>query len=90
MVPAVRVATALYLAVALPGLVFGWIATTKPLGLLCEPRYSFLDIGYATTGETCRTVDFSVLYWLAPALVLLTIGVGVAAAGLNARHASRR
>jgi len=88
-VRAVRVATALYLAVALPGLVFGWIATTKPLGPLCEPESSLLDTFGVTTGETCRTVDFSVVYWLAPALVLLTIAVGIAAAGLAARPAWR-
>jgi hypothetical protein len=73
------VATALYVAAALPGLVFGWIATTKPLGLPCEPEYSLLDTFGVTTGEACRTVDFSVLYWLAPTVVLLTIGVSIAA-----------
>ena len=76
----VRIATALYLALALPGLVFGWLARAAPLGLPCDPTGEIVDLlgsGTARVASRAAPIDYAVLYWLIPAMVLLTIGVGI-------------
>jgi hypothetical protein len=35
------------------------------------------------TGEPCRTIDYTTLYWLLPAVVLVIIGAAVASAVVN-------
>jgi hypothetical protein len=81
-----RIATALYLLLALPGLVFGWLLSVAPLGLPCEPTAPRGPMGILwprTTGEPCAAIDYTILYWIAPAVALLAIGIGVN----SARHA---
>ena len=79
----VRIATALYLIIALPGLVFGWLLRVAPLELPCEPTglINLINTLHSpTSGELCRSIDYTVLYWLVPAVVLVVIGVGIALA----------
>jgi hypothetical protein len=79
----VRIATGLWLVLALPGLVFGFISRVAPLPRLCEPSGAQMEVPYATSGVPCQLIDPSLLYWLVPALVLLMIAAGVGAS----RHA---
>jgi hypothetical protein len=82
----IRIATALYLLLALPGLVFGWLLSVAPLGLPCEPTAARGPMGIMwprTTGEPCGAIDYTILYWIAPAVALLVIGIGIN----SARHA---
>ncbi len=85
----IRIATALYLFLALPGLIFGWLLSVAPLGLPCEPTGPNGLLGglsYRTSGEPCQVIDYTILYWLIPALTLLVIGIGIS----SARHALAR
>ncbi|MDA0182289.1 hypothetical protein OJ997_18425 [Solirubrobacter phytolaccae] len=76
----VRIGTALYLALALPGLIFGFLLKVDPLPRLCEPEFGLLGVPYLTSGDPCQTVDVTFLYWLLPAVAFVVIGLGVARA----------
>jgi hypothetical protein len=77
----VRIGTAFYLALALPGLIFGFLVKVDPLGRLCEPPYSLLDTFHPpTTGEPCVAFDFTPFYGIVPAIALVVIGLAVARA----------
>lgn len=67
-------ATALYLFLALPGLIFGFLLKVAPLGLPCDSSGGFWGLdtwGSVTSGEPCRTIDYTTLYWLLPAVAPL-------------------
>jgi hypothetical protein len=84
----VRIATALYLILALPGLIFGFLLKVDPLGLPCDSSGGFwsLDTWRAPiSGEPCHTIDFTALYWLAPMIILTIIGFGIASARRTVR-----
>ena len=79
----VRIGTGLYLALALPGLIFGFLVKVDRLPLPCEPTgsTSWLDTWLQpTSGVACQTFDLAFLYWLVPALAILVIGIGIGAA----------
>lgn len=81
-----RIATALWLLLALPGLAFGFLLRVAPLPRLCAPTYSLLEAPYPTSGEPCRTIDLTLLWWVVPALVLLVIAAGISAARTSGRR----
>jgi hypothetical protein len=79
----VRIATALYLILALPGLIFGFLLKVAPLGLPCDSSGGLWSLDTwrpVTSGEPCRTIDYATLYWLVPAVTLLIIGAAIALA----------
>lgn len=71
---------ALYLALALPGLIFGFLLKVDPLGGACEPTgiINLLDtFTMPSSGEPCVAFDFTPLYWIVPALAFVVIGAGI-------------
>ena len=80
----VRIATAFYLAVALPALIFGRLLRVAPLPHRCAPSDGIVGLVNTyvppTSGESCRAIDYSLLYWLTPCLAIFVIGVGIALA----------
>ncbi len=79
-VRSVRIAIALYLILALPALVFGFLLEVAPLGLPCDASGGFINLInplFRTSGEPCRTIDYTMLYWFIPAVTLVIIAVGI-------------
>jgi hypothetical protein len=84
-VRAIRLVIALSVALALPGLVFGFCLKVAPLGRRCDPTPGLLGLSF---GEPCRTFDPSVLYLLVPAVTLLLVVIALRVAsgrGLDRR-----
>jgi hypothetical protein len=79
----VRIATALCLILALPGLILGFVVSAAPTRSPCDRASSssgLLNLVHRTGGEPCRPFDFTMLYWFLPVVVLLVIGLGIARA----------
>jgi hypothetical protein len=86
----VRIGTAIYLLLAIPGLIFGFLLKVDELGFPCDSSgglWSGPDTWQPpTSGVACEAIDFTPLYWLAPAIALAIIAVGIAAARYSTSH----
>jgi ABC-type enterochelin transport system permease subunit len=82
-----RIAMRLLVLVALPGVVFGALvnAFANPSG--CDADHLEL-LSWSSGPPNCVALDWTVLYWIAPALAAVVIAVGLSSALRPGRRAS--